>query len=258
LGNYAVSKSGFIVKDTETGHVLQVSYRDGVYEGAVTIPEQNEFLPLAPWKRGENPFQDDDSFEGEQTGISDDGSWWFAIRPSVPFSEILAEVEALAHGGLVKQTPKIARVKLADVAQKVAKTGYLFWDINEDLGVSCEEIVKGPAEIYMAYGYARRAAMTGLYLQGLIQRDGLDHVNAVFKSIQLNTNQTVEFQRQAFLDAIEYMQTYSPFITSLLIKTMAQMIGKYKPSSTRMKDADLFKTVIDVAHAKQEQLRDTP
>ncbi|MCK0509574.1 hypothetical protein [Aromatoleum buckelii] len=253
--NYNATKTGFTVVDSETFHTLRVLYQNDTYQGLVEIPEQGEVLPLAPWRKGENPFQDDYLFEGAETGFSDRGTWWFTIRPSTPFSQIMAEVEALNQVGFFKRLRRKDAPKLIDVVPKQTKSGYLFWDINDDLGKSCEEIMQSTPEVQMAYGYARRAAVAGMYLQGIVKREIYDHVFAVFKSLQLQTGQTVDFQKQAFLDSIDYMQTYSPFITSFFVKTMVPMVQEYEGSSCRVGDANFFKAVLDLAHSSEDDSR---
>lgn len=97
-GNYLVSKEGFVIQDSSSGHRLEVEFDGNMFRGVVFIPEQDIRLPLQPWARRTNPFQDDSCFKGEGTGPL--GVWFFSIEPSSPFSEILDEVEVLnlRHG----------------------------------------------------------------------------------------------------------------------------------------------------------------
>ena len=250
--NYEISKTGFIVTDCETNHILEVVYRDHTYQGVVVMPEQGQRLGLAPWKKGENPFKDDRCFEGVQTGVSERGLWWFAIRPSTPFSKILAEVEALnSDGGFFKRIVRPSGPTLHDIVRRSTKSGYVFWDINDDLGKSCEAIMSSSKSVQMAYAYARRSAAASLYLQGIFPKDALAHVQAFFKSLQVQTEHTVEFQRRAFLDSIEFMQTYSHLITSFFVKKVMSIAGEREPESGRLSDPDFFKAVLDLAHSEQ-------
>ena len=91
--NYVISKSGFTIVDSETQHSLEVKFENDKYQGNVSMMEQDIRLPLAPWKKGENPFQDNNCFEG--SGNHPTGLWWFTIRPSSTFTQIMSEVEAL-------------------------------------------------------------------------------------------------------------------------------------------------------------------
>lgn len=92
-GNYIVTSDGFVVQDSSSGHRLEVEFDGSMFHGFVVMPEQGLRLPLQPWTTQTNPFQDDSCFEGN--GTKGFETWWFSIEPSSPFSEILAEVEAL-------------------------------------------------------------------------------------------------------------------------------------------------------------------
>jgi hypothetical protein len=247
--NYEITKGGFTVKDTKTNHILKVTYKNGVYQGVVTMPEQSIQLPLSDWKKGENPFRNDTCFEGRQTGYSPKGYWWFRINTSLPFSQILAEVEALSNtGGFLKKLfmPKTKnKVKLLDVVKKQNQTGYIFVDIINDLGESTEGIMASSKLIQMTYGYARRAAAIALYLQGLIDKDGYDHNLSFFKAIQLKTEQSVDFQEQAFTHAIEYMQTYNPIITRMLVKQMAMIAQDFEVPDEKLNDEELISIIME-------------
>lgn len=254
--NYELSRAGFLVQDTESGHILRVTYKDGVYEGVVTMREQEMNLPLAPWKKGENPFQDDLCFSGSGGMFTAQGGWWFSIKPSVPFSRIMSEVEGLDTVGFFKRrVDQSARTTLADIVTKQTKTGYIFWDINDDLGKAADLINEQSFEVRMAYGYARRCAIDAMYLQGIVGIDVVQHVGAVFKSLQLNTGHTVDFQRKAFYDAIEFMQSYSPLITGLFAKALASVVKGYEPPGGRIADKDLFRFTMEIAHRAQEDER---
>ncbi|NCG71299.1 hypothetical protein GWK93_09870, partial [Vibrio parahaemolyticus] len=125
------------------------------------------------------------------------------------------------------------------------QTGSIFVDIINDLGESVETIMEHSKLIQMTYGYARRAAATALYIQGIIDKDVFDHNLAFFKAIQVKTEHTVEFQEQAFSDAIDYMQTYNPIITRLLIKNMAPIAQSFTPPQEILSDAELIEIVMD-------------
>ncbi|WP_163390192.1 hypothetical protein [Enterovibrio norvegicus] len=247
--NYKTSKSGFEIQDKETGHILLVKYENDVYQGVVIMPEQNEQLPLATWIKGENPFQNDNCFEGMQSGYAPNGYWWFNISPSIPFSKIMKEVEDLNKSGgffrnLFKPKVRIER-KLADIVIKSNQTGYIFIDIMNDLGGAAEEIMKASNLIQMTYAYARRSAATALYLQGLVDRDVFDHNLSFFNAVQVKTEHSVEFQELSFSEAIEYMQTYNPIITRMLIKKMAVIASEYVAPNEQLSDTDLIRAVMD-------------
>ncbi|ELA7357607.1 hypothetical protein Q9X91_004261 [Vibrio alginolyticus] len=94
--NYTATSTGFTVKDTETGHILAAKLENGTYHAVVIMPEQGLELPLSTWNIGESPFNDDNCYEGTQTTYSDKGQWWFQVRPSKTFTEIMMEVESLS------------------------------------------------------------------------------------------------------------------------------------------------------------------
>lgn len=93
--NYNVSKAGFVVKDKDTGHILEVAINDRMFHGRVIIPDKNMTLPLASWPITDNPFQDENFFHGN--GRLYDADWSFSIKPSSPFSKIISEVLSLNY-----------------------------------------------------------------------------------------------------------------------------------------------------------------
>jgi hypothetical protein len=89
-----------------------------------------------------------------------------------------------------------------------------FEDINRDLAnhieknfETCDPIIK------MAYGYARRVAMTGLYFQGIVAQNVVNHVQDIFVGLQKMTGQTIDFQSDAAGQATEVLQAYVPRLT---------------------------------------------
>ena len=82
----------------------------------------------------------------------------------------------------------------------------VFANINNDLNDAISE--NTDILLKMAYGYARRVAAAGLYLQGIFNRDNYDHAVNIFKSLQLSTGQSREFQEKAYEQAIEFLQNY--------------------------------------------------
>ena len=136
-------------------------------------------------------------------------------------------------------------IKLENIVSRNNQTGSIFVDIINGLGESVETIMEHSKLIQMTYGYARRAAATALYIQGIIDKDVFDHNLAFFKAIQVKTEHTVEFQEQAFSDAIDYMQTYNPIITRLLIKNMAPIAQSFTPPQEILSDAELIEIVMD-------------
>jgi tetratricopeptide (TPR) repeat protein len=60
----------------------------------------------------------------------------------------------------------------------------------------------------MAYGYAMRAAAAALYFQGVYSESDYLTAKTVFTGLQLQTDQTVEFQDNAMDEAIEFIAQY--------------------------------------------------
>lgn len=144
---------------------------------------------------------------------------------------------------------------LAEVVPKVTQTDYLFWNINDDLGTAAEQIMKGPLLIRMAYGYVRRAAVAAMYVQGLVDKDTYGHVSSIFKALQHQTKQTVEFQEKAGAESVAFMQSYHYMISSMFVKKVISIAQDYEVPLRRLSDAELFSEVADTLHAEQQRSR---
>lgn len=149
-----------------------------------------------------------------------------------------------------KQT---AEPKLIDVVTKTMDTGFVFWNISDDLGHSAKTIMESTPRVVMAYGYARRAAAAALYLQGLFNKDAYNHAESMFKALQQKTGHTVEFQEDAGADAMDFMQSYHYLINGLIVKKMIQIAREYDLPNHRMSDAELFERVTETYYAEQGQ-----
>jgi len=107
-----------------------------------------------------------------------------------------------------EMTPK--RHRLNEVVERKARTELgAFEDLNRDLGSfievnfeTCDPVVK------MAYAYARRTAVAGLFFQGIIGENAVKHVQDVFQGLQQLTGQTIAFQREAAQQATEIVGSY--------------------------------------------------
>lgn len=142
---------------------------------------------------------------------------------------------------------------LADLVTKVHHSGYVFDEINGDLGESADEIARESKKLIMAYGYVRRAAAAALYLQGYFKKDDYDYVHSIFKSLQINTEHSVEFQEQAFADAITFMQSYHHVITSTFVKALVTIAQDYEVPDDNLDDDELFETVLETLHHNQQR-----
>lgn len=101
------------------------------------------------------------------------------------------------------------QISLVDLVKKAENTGYVFIDVNNDLGTFIEENEDCDPLIKMAYGYARRYAVAAMYVQGFVKKELYDHVYEVFKGLQLMTGHTVEFQESAAEQAFCLISSYT-------------------------------------------------
>jgi hypothetical protein len=256
--NYTIKPNGFTVQDADSGDELAAVIRDGMFHGAIRMSDTGQQGPLAPWPVGKNPFEDDNHFFGN--GLSPQGPWSFSIKPSAPFSQILNE----ARVAYAETEPKkLFREKkaiesgptLTDVVQKTTRSGFCFWDINDDLGKNAHDIMASSKQVQMAYAYARVAAMTALYLQGVVPKEARDHANAFFASIQQQTDSSIEFQERAGAEAVNYMSTYHHGVTGLFVKAIYKMFRSCEPASERVPDEIFIPAVLDFMYAQQQANR---
>lgn len=148
-----------------------------------------------------------------------------------------------------KKTPSDAP-KLLSVVRKTMDTGFVFWNISDDLGHSSKEIMSSTPLVRMSYGYARRSAAAALYVQGLFDKASYDHAVAMFKALQSQTGQTVDFQEVAAADASEFLKSYHYLISSFFEKKAIQIANEYEIPKHRLSDAELFAQVVETAHAE--------
>jgi len=149
-----------------------------------------------------------------------------------------------------KPAPQV-EIRLADLVPKESSTGFVFWDIHDDLGKAVEKIKDHSPMMLMAYGYARRAAMAALYVQGVNQAEDYAYVQSIFKSIQQMTGQTVEFQERAFALSIDFLQTYQHLATAKFVKAVVSIAKDYELPEQRLSDSDLFSAVIETIHQEE-------
>lgn len=100
---------------------------------------------------------------------------------------------------------------LVEMVEKKHSTALgLFEDLNRDLASYIERNESDDPLRRMAYAYARRTAMAGLYFQGIVGENVLKHVQDIFVAYQRTTGQTINFQRDAAHQAFELVQSYIP------------------------------------------------
>lgn len=114
-------------------------------------------------------------------------------------------------------------LRLTDVVKRVSDLEEgIFANINNDLNESIT--MEYDIMILMAYGYARRTVAAGLYLQGVFNRTYYDQASNIFKSLQLKTGQSVEFQESAAAQANELLLSYSSRLTKSMINTITSVV----------------------------------
>lgn len=132
---------------------------------------------------------------------------WFK-KKSIAAAEITKQTKGAS-------TPPQVKPRLIDVLSRNNRTDLgPFEDLNRDLAnyieknfETCDPMIK------MAYGYARRVAMTGLYFQGIVGHNVVNHVQDIFVGLQKMTGQTIDFQREAADQATAVLQSYVPRLT---------------------------------------------
>lgn len=145
----------------------------------------------------------------------------------------------------------ITEPKLIDVVTKKMDTGFVFWNISDDLGHSAESIMSSNPKVIMAYAYARRVAAAALYLQGLMNKEAYGHALAFFKGVQQKIGGSVEFQEAAADYSTEFMQSYQFLITRMFERKVIQIANEYEISGDRLSDADLFSQVTETIFSQQ-------
>lgn len=108
-------------------------------------------------------------------------------------------------------------MRLIDV---VRKTHHLpagtFANISDDLGAAIGPHL--PPLVQMAYAYARRTVAAGLLYQGVFSLADYQYIYTIFQGFQLKTGHTVEFQEEAFDQAVELLQSYDPRLNKELCR----------------------------------------
>lgn len=150
----------------------------------------------------------------------------------------------------------VTEPKLIDVVTKKMDTGFIFWNISDDLGHSAEAIMSSSPKVIMAYAYARRVAAASLYIQGLMNKDAYSHAVAFFKGVQQKVGGSVEFQEEAADYSSEFMQSYQFLISRMFERKVIQIANEYEISGARLSDADLFAQVTETIFAEQPKVQE--
>lgn len=155
-----------------------------------------------------------------------------------------------------KKKPAAPRIHLSDLVVKNHQTGYIFADINNDLGDAADSIMLNDSLLKMAYGYARRAAVHALFAQGFVSQQVLDHVHMIFQSLQMQTGQTKEFQEASFQEALSFLQSYHWQINRFTLAAIKNLAVEYERKDPgHISDAELMRMAIEVSHQEQESNR---
>ena len=121
--------------------------------------------------------------------------------------------------------------RLVDLVEKIENSGQgAFLDINNDLGLFIEKNSDCDNLIKMSYAYARRAAVAGMVLQGIVKQEDYDYVYQVFLGIQHATDtstigeQMVDFQDKAVEQSIELIASYTSLFDKKAILSLTNAV----------------------------------
>ncbi len=127
----------------------------------------------------------------------------------------------------IQDTKSTDNIKLVNAVQKIDKAeGGVFVNIYNDLGTYIENAGIHENDLRkMAYAYARRAAAAGLCAQGIWGEQEYSYSLTLFQSMQQLTGQSIAFQEEAYVQAIELIQSYDSRLNKELISGIVSMIG---------------------------------
>jgi len=146
-----------------------------------------------------------------------------------PNQELMTELRIktvdniMKHWKLGKYSPINEKVRLINVVEKIYNLEEgVFANINNDLNNSIKE--DHDIMILMAYGYARRTVAAGLYLQGIFDRASYKQASNIFKSLQLKTGQSIQFQEEAAAESLELLISYDKRLTKNFVSTITSLV----------------------------------
>ena len=140
------------------------------------------------------------------------------------------------------------QISLVDLVKKAENTGYVFIDVNNDLGTFIEENEDCDPLIKMAYGYARRYAVAAMYVQGFVKKELYDHVYEVFKGLQLMTGHTVEFQESATEQAFCLISSYTDLFDKESLRFILSLVhgGEARtPANGEIIDTETLASIVN-------------
>jgi len=159
-----------------------------------------------------NSFEEVDGENGPQQEILNLCMMLYPDRDLMAELRIKTVDNIMKHWELGKYAQVNKKLRLIDVVKKNNNLPEgIFANINNDLNDSVTS--DNDIMILMAYGYTRRTAAAGLYLQGVFNRASYEQASDMFKSLQLKTGQSVEFQEEAAEQAEELLLSYDKRFT---------------------------------------------
>ena len=176
-----------------------------------------------------NSFEEVDGPDGPQQEILN------LCMMLYPDQRLMAELRIktvdllMKHWELGKYASIDEELHLVDVAEKGENHEWgVFADIMNDLGEYSKEHGSYDQQNnilrFMAYAYARRTAAAGLFLQGYWSREYYDHASNFFKSAQLSTGQSVEFQENAAKQSMEFLLSYDQRLNKNLVGQITAVV----------------------------------
>lgn len=166
-----------------------------------------------------NSFEEVDGANGPQQEILNLCVMLYPNQQLMTELRIKTVDNIMKHWKLGKYAAVNENLKLIDVVKKTNDLDEgVFANINNDLNESIKQ--EHDIMILMSYGYARRTVAAGLYLQGVFNRENYKQASDIFKSLQIRTGQSVEFQNEAASQALELLQSYDNRLDKDLISTV--------------------------------------
>ncbi|MBE0492686.1 MAG: hypothetical protein IBX44_10635 [Sulfurospirillum sp.] len=170
-----------------------------------------------------NSFEEVDGEDGPQQEILNLCMMLYPNQNLMADLRIKTVDNIMKHWKLGKYAPVNEKVRLIDVVKKNNNLPEgIFSNINNDLNDSITE--DHDIMILMAYGYARRVAAAAIYLQGTFNREHYNQASFIFKSLQLSTGQSVEFQEEAAKQAEELLTSYNSRIDKEFMAMVTNLV----------------------------------
>lgn len=177
-----------------------------------------------------NSFEEVDGANGPQQEILKLCMMLYPNQQLMTELRIKTVDNVMQHWKLGKYAAVNENLKLIDVVKKTNDLDEgIFANINNDLNESIKQ--DHDIMILMAYGYARRTVAAGLYLQGVFNIENYKQASDIFKSLQIKTGQSVEFQEEAASQALELLQSYDSRLTKIFISTIIKAVEQNEVES---------------------------